>query len=66
MPGWLAGLRVVVVVGPGGPCYNAVGSQCVAGAAERGPGAQQFGVFSIPAAGNKTAYLYVGIRYGAC
>lgn len=51
--------------GPGGPCFGAVGSQCVPGAAKRGPGAQQFGVFPIPEAGNKTAFLFVGIRYGS-
>ena len=39
--------------------------QCVEGAQDRGPGAQQFGVFPIPLADNKTAYLYVGIRYGS-
>jgi len=32
---------------------------------ERGPGAQQFGVFPIPQADNTTAYLWVGIRYGS-
>lgn len=32
---------------------------------ERGPGAQQFGVFPIPTAGNTTAHLYVGIRFGS-
>ncbi len=51
--------------GPGGPCYNAVGSQCVPGSALRGPGAQQFGVFRIPEVENKTAFLYVGIRFGS-
>eukprot|EP01051_Picozoa_sp_SAG22_P001971 SAG22_NODE_83_length_21704_cov_58.556584_14_plen_197_part_00 len=53
--------------GPGyeASCNNAASSQCVEGAPERGPGAQQFGVFDIPLAGNKTAYLYVGIRYGS-
>ena len=51
--------------GPGGPCYSAAGSQCVPGARQRGPGAQQFGVFPIPEAGNKTAFLFVGIRYGS-
>lgn len=35
------------------------------GAPARGPGAQQFGVFPIPEPGNKTAFLYVGIRYGS-
>lgn len=32
---------------------------------KRGPGAQQFGVFAIPLAGNKTAHLWVGIRFGS-
>jgi hypothetical protein len=48
--------------GPGGPGPP---QQCVEGAQERGPGAQQFGVFNIPLADNGTAYLYVGIRYGS-
>jgi hypothetical protein len=54
--------------GPGGPCYNAAGSQCVPGAAARGPGSQQFGVFPIPGpsgTGRGVTVLYVGIRYGS-
>ena len=60
--------------GPGGVCYNAAGSQCVAGAAARGPGAQQFGVFPINKApysqtyssnSTETDFMYVGIRYGS-
>ncbi len=34
-------------------------------APERGPGAQQFGVFPITQANNDTALLYVGIRFGS-
>ena len=53
--------------GPGStvePCPGPP-QQCNAGVQERGPGAQQFGVFNIPLANNATAYLYVGIRYGS-
>ena len=50
--------------GPGGACYGAT-QQCLPGARQRGPGAQQFGVFPIPLANNETAYLYVGIRFGS-
>jgi len=32
---------------------------------QRGPGAQQFGVYNIPLANNVTGYLWVGIRYGS-
>ena len=49
----------------GSACYGASQFQCVPGAPERGPGAQQFGVFPIPTEGNDTAFLYVGIRYGS-
>ena len=49
----------------GKPCPGS-SMQCQPGAASRGPGAQQFGVFPIPTAGeNRTAFMYVGIRYGS-
>ena len=32
---------------------------------QNGPGAQQFGVMRIPTAGNTTAYLYTGVRFGS-
>ena len=49
--------------GPSGPGPE---QQCQRDAPERGPGAQQFGVFHIPSSGmNATTYLYVGIRYGS-
>merc|ERR1712224_1006854 len=48
--------------GPSGPGPT---QQCVKDAPERGPGAQQFGVFPIPVNGDDIEYLYVGIRYGS-
>jgi hypothetical protein len=49
--------------GPGGPGPS---QQCGSDAPQRGPGAQQFGVFPILTAGsNDTVFLYVGIRYGS-
>ena len=55
--------------GPGSYCPPAMqrppSMQCAPDAPQRGPGAQQFGVFPVPLAGNGTAYLYVGIRFGS-
>ena len=53
--------------GPGyqAACNKAASSQCVVGARERGPGAQQFGVYNIPLSGGEVAYLYVGLRCGS-
>lgn len=60
------GVTSNLTCGGPGPAGPAPSQQCVADAPQRGPGAQQFGVFPIPTAGaNATAFLFVGIRYGS-